>query len=206
MPRFTSGQLEPAAQGIPPRELGSGFTPALPVANLRPEQNISLNVWQMLSRQEFGDADMVDQDLRTTYPLPHRPVHSLFIPIPMVCFLGTLATDLAYWGTAEMMWANASAWLLTVGLLFGLLAVIALIVDALGRRLSSMRGPVWLYMICNALILVLSFFNALVHSRDAWTSVVPTGLILSSVVVVLVLFSSWIRRSRIYRRGSGAER
>lgn len=104
-----------------------------------------------------------------------------------------------------MMWADASAWLLAAGLLVGLLAVIAMIVDALGRRLSSMRGPVWLYTICNALILVLSFFNALVHSRDAWTSVVPTGLILSSVVVVFVLFSGWIRWSWIYRRGPGAE-
>ncbi|MFB2566542.1 DUF2231 domain-containing protein [Rhizobium sp. IMFF44] len=149
---------------------------------------------------------MVAQDLHAAHPLPPRPLYSLIIPIPMVCFLGTLATDVAYWGTAEMMWADASAWLLTVGLLFGLLAVIAMIVDALGRRLSSMRGPVWLYSICNALIFVLSFFNALVHSRDAWTSVVPTGLILSSVVVVLVLFSGWIRRALIYRRDRGAER
>ncbi|WP_349962461.1 DUF2231 domain-containing protein [Rhizobium sp. ZPR3] len=149
---------------------------------------------------------MVDQDLRAIDPLPHRPIHSLIIPIPMVCFLGTLATDLAYWGTAEMMWADASAWLLAVGFLFGFFAIIAMIIDALGRRLSPMRGPVWLYSISNAFILVLSFFNALVHSRDAWTSVVPTGLILSSLVVVLVLFSGWIRQALIYRRGPGVER
>ncbi|QYA16175.1 DUF2231 domain-containing protein [Rhizobium sp. AB2/73] len=149
---------------------------------------------------------MVAQDFQAAHALPPRPLHSLIIPVPMVCFLGTLATDLAYWETAEMMWADASAWLLAVGLLFGLLAVIAMIIDALGRRLSWMRGPVWLYMVCNALILVLSFFNALVHSRDAWTSVVPTGLILSSVVVVLLLLSGWIRRALIYRRDPGAER
>ncbi len=149
---------------------------------------------------------MVAQDLRAAHPLPPRPLHSLLIPIPMICFLGTLATDLAYWATAEMMWADASAWLLAVGLLFGLLAIIAMIIDALGRRLSLMRGPVWLYSICGVLILVLSFFNALVHSRDAWTSVVPTGLILSSVVVVLVLLSGWIRRVLIFRRDPGAER
>jgi uncharacterized membrane protein len=34
--------------------------------------------------------------------------------------------------------------------------------------------------------------NAFVHSRDAWTSVVPTGLVLSIITAVLAIVSSWI--------------
>ena len=33
--------------------------------------------------------------------------------------------------------------------------------------------------------------NAFVHSRDAWTSVVPTGLALSAVVVLLLVVLGW---------------
>ncbi|MBB3287063.1 putative membrane protein [Rhizobium sp. BK347] len=153
----------------------------------------------------IGDTAMVVRDLQVTRHASYRPFHTLLVPIPMVCFAGALATDLAYWKSAEMMWADTSAWLLAVGLLFGLVAIVAAAVDAFAGRLSSMQGRLWPYVICNALILVLSFFNALIHSRDAWTSVVPMGLILSIVTVVFILFSGWIRWALIDYENPGVE-
>ena len=41
-------------------------------------------------------------------------------------------------------------------------------------------------------MLVAAVFNAFIHSRDAWTSVVPAGLILSAITSVLALAASWI--------------
>ena len=38
----------------------------------------------------------------------------------------------------------------------------------------------------------VSFLNAMVHSRDGWTAVVPDGLILSAMVVILLFLRSWI--------------
>lgn len=148
---------------------------------------------------------MVDRDLQVMPRASYRPFHIVLVPIAMVCFIGALATDLAYWKSAEMMWADASAWLLAVGLLFGLVAIIAAVVDAFTRRLSLMQGPIWLYAICNALILVLSFLNALVHSRDAWTSVVPMGLILSTATVVFILIAGWICWALIDYENTGVE-
>ena len=52
-------------------------------------------------------------------------------------------------------------------------------------------------------MLVLSFFNALMHTRDAWTSVVPGGLILSAVVVLVILITTWFGRATVYRRDIG---
>jgi uncharacterized membrane protein len=34
---------------------------------------------------------------------------------------------------------------------------------------------------------ILSIFNELVHTRDAWTTVVPTGITLSVIVTILLL-------------------
>jgi len=51
-------------------------------------------------------------------------------------------------------------------------------------------------------VLVLAFFNNLVHSRDAWTSVVPTGLILSALTVAVMIVTAALglvlaRRERV---------
>jgi uncharacterized membrane protein len=140
---------------------------------------------------------------RSTASLAGHPLHPMLVPIPIACFVGTFFTDLAYWKTANMQWANMSAWLLTAGLVVAVLAVIAGLIDFLGeRRIRSLRA-VWIHAIGNAVALVLSILNAFVHSRDAYTSVVPTGLILSGLVVLILLVTGWNGWSMVYRHGVG---
>jgi len=105
-----------------------------------------------------------------------------------------------------MMWTNISAWLLLVGLIMGLLAGIAGLVDFLGNRLIRSQSPAWPHMIGNLIVLVLAFFNNLVHTRDAWTSVVPTGLILSLVTVLILPITGWLGWSLVYRHRVGVAR
>jgi uncharacterized membrane protein len=45
--------------------------------------------------------------------------------------------------------------------------------------------------------------NAFVHSRDGYTAVIPTGLILSTLVVLILMFNVWTGWSMIYRHGGG---
>jgi len=51
--------------------------------------------------------------LKETYPpvpiavVERRPLHALLVPFPIVCFTGALVSDIAYWRTAEMMWATS---------------------------------------------------------------------------------------------------
>jgi uncharacterized membrane protein len=80
----------------------------------------------------------------------------------------------------EMMWADFSAWLLFAGLVVGVLAALAGLIDFLSSRLIRGLSSAWLHMAGNAVVLILALFNSFVHSRDAWTSVVPTGLMLSA--------------------------
>lgn len=116
-----------------------------------------------------------------------RPFHKTPMAVANACFVGTLLTDVAYWRSAEMMWADFSAWLLLAGLVVGVLAVLAALVDFFTGRFSGQAGPVWPYLLGSLVVLVISLFNSLLHSRDAWTSVVPTGLILSAVAVIVIL-------------------
>jgi uncharacterized membrane protein len=76
-------------------------------------------------------------------------------------------------------------------------------VDFLGdRRIRALR-QVWIHGLGNALALVLSILNAFVHSRDAYTSVVPLGLFLSGLVVVILAVTGWNGWDMVYRHGVG---
>jgi uncharacterized membrane protein len=138
-----------------------------------------------------------------TVLVARRPIHSLLVPFPVVCFIAALLTDIAYAATAEMMWADFSAWLITAGVILGVLAAIAALIDFATNRLVGEQRLAWPYVLGSLIVLVLSFFNALMHTRDAWTSVMPSGLMLSAVVVLVILMTTWLGRVMVYRRDMG---
>ncbi len=140
---------------------------------------------------------------QATVRLGGQPIHAMLTPVPIICFVGTLCSDLVYWKTANMMWADLSAWLLAVGLVVSALVALAGVVDFFGDRRIRALGSAWVHGLGNGLALVLSIFNAFVHSRDAWTSVVPTGLVLSTLVVLILLVTTWLGRGLVFRHGVG---
>ncbi len=130
----------------------------------------------------------------------------MLVPVPIVCFVGTLITDIVYWRTAMMLWADMSAWLLAMGLIVSLFATLAGLIDFFGdHRIRELRSA-WIHGLGNATALILSIFNACIHTRDAYTSVVPTGLILSALVVVILLITAWNGWTMVYRHGVGGAR
>jgi hypothetical protein len=76
-----------------------------------------------------------------------------------------------------VLWERFSIWLIVAGLILAGLAAIAYVIDlASGRQIDS---PAWPRVVGYALAVLLSLMNAFVHSRDGYTAVVPTGLMLS---------------------------
>jgi uncharacterized membrane protein len=140
---------------------------------------------------------------RSTVSFRGHPLHAMLVPVPIVCFVATLVTDIVYSRTAAMLWADISAWLLVAGLLVSLFAATAGLIDFLGdRRIRELRAA-WIHGLGNIAALVLSIFNALIHTRDAYTSVVPSGLILSALVVAILLVTGWNGWTLVYRHGVG---
>jgi uncharacterized membrane protein len=130
----------------------------------------------------------------------------MLVPIPIACFVATLFTDIVYWRTAAMLWADMSAWLLAVGLIVAVFAAAAGLIDFCGdRRIRQLRSA-WVHALGNVTALILSIFNAFIHTRDAYTSVVPSGLILSALVVLILLVTGWNGWSMVYRHGVGVRR
>ena len=100
-------------------------------------------------------------------------------------FLGALLSDHAYSTSYELQWSNFASWLVAGGMVFLGIASLLAIVDLIRDRRSL------LYFVLLLAGFVLGFINALVHARDAY-AVMPTGLMLSLLVFVLVGAATWI--------------
>jgi phosphatidylserine/phosphatidylglycerophosphate/cardiolipin synthase-like enzyme/uncharacterized membrane protein len=130
---------------------------------------------------------------------PHAPhyrsstidAYSIYLVMwqfPVVCFTLALLTDIAYVQTSNLMWTEFSSWLLLVGISSGTLAVLFGMAALVGRI-----APIgWPQMSGHAVVLILAFFNNLIHARDGWTSVMPGGLTLSALTVLVIAVTPWL--------------
>jgi uncharacterized membrane protein len=119
-----------------------------------------------------------------------RPIHKMPASFSAAYFVGAFITDLVYWRAPDVLWERFSIWLIVAGLIVAGLTAIAYVIDlASGRQIDR---PAWPRVIGYALAVLLSLMNAFVHSRDGYTAVVPTGLMLSGLVIVVLLLTSWV--------------
>jgi len=123
-----------------------------------------------------------------------HPIYAMLLPIPVVCFIGGLLTDIAYLNSGgNLVWLNFSSWLLAAGLLFGAVAGIVILVDAI----RGVGSPGWLAFLILLAAWIVELVNSFVHARDGWTAVAGTGLILSIIGVILILIAGWLWRSAV---------
>src|SRR3954468_1013018 len=119
-----------------------------------------------------------------------RPIRRMLVSFSVAYFAAALVTDLAYRQMPDVMWERFSIWLITAGLIMAGLAVIAYVIDFVARR--RIEGPAWPRVIGYAIAVLLALTNAFVHSRDGYTAVVPTGLMLSALVVIVLVLTALV--------------
>lgn len=120
-------------------------------------------------------------------------LHAILLAFPVALFTTALVTDIAYFNTAQIQWANFASWLIAGGLFVGAFAVLWALVDVVRWRSRGARGRV-VYLVSLLAMWVLGFVDALVHAKDAW-AVMPAGLYLSGVVTILALVAAWVAHS-----------
>ena len=140
---------------------------------------------------------------RSAVPTPMRllgprahPLYAAVLPIPIICFVGVLITDLAYIASADMMWLDFSSWLLLAGLIGGGVAGALLIVELIRAHDRRRLLPHFLLLLA---AWVVEVFNSFIHARDGWTAVVPTGLTLTIAAALLALLAGWFWQSAYHR-------
>lgn len=118
-----------------------------------------------------------------------HPVHAVLVGGTIPLFLGALLSDWAYARSYQVQWTNFASWLIAGALVFAGFAFVWALIEAL-RRDSAPGRRGWLHAGLLAATFLLGFVNALVHARDGWAAM-PTGLILSLIVLMLALAATW---------------
>jgi uncharacterized membrane protein len=129
--------------------------------------------------------------------IARHPVYSMLMPVPVVCFLGVLLTDLAYLKSGgNLLWLSFSSWLLLAGTLVGGLAALMLLIDFI--RSPAVRSAVgWGHVLLFYAALLVELLSSFIHERDGWTAVAGPGFVLSAVGAVLILIAAWLRRPAV---------
>jgi uncharacterized membrane protein len=135
--------------------------------------------------------------------MPRGPsIHRLLASFSAAYFMGALVTDLVYWRMPDVLWERFSIWLIVAGLVMAGLAVVAYLIGLAGG--GQIHRSSWPQAVGYAVAVGLSVVNAFVHSRDGYTAVVPTGLMLSALVVLVLLLVAWVGRALPKRQRVGA--
>jgi uncharacterized membrane protein len=142
-----------------------------------------------------------DANLRLTRKRRGRPIHKILVSFSAAYFTGALVTDFVYWQMPDVMWERFSIWLIAAGLIMAGLATLAYAIDLAGRR--RIDRPAWPRAVGYALAVLLALINAFVHSRDGYTAVVPTGLMLSGLVVLVLLVTASVAAALANRHRIG---
>jgi len=112
-------------------------------------------------------------------------VHPPLIGLAAALLIAPVATDFIYTETLLFEWNNFSIWLLTAGLSLAAIAGLALLLDVARRRVSALA---WNRFAGFTVAALLSLLNAFIHSRDAYTAVVPEGFVLSAGAATILIY------------------
>lgn len=148
-----------------------------------------------------------DRGVSSTAAIAGHPIHPMLVVFPIGFLVGALGTDLAFWGTGDPFWARGSVWLLGAGVVMGLLAAVAGLIEFV--TISRVRALVagWVHFLGNAAALLLALWNLLQRTgSDPGAAVVPFGLILSAIVVFIFLVTGWLGGELVFRHRIGMMR
>jgi len=140
---------------------------------------------------------------KSTAQIAGHPVHPMLIPFPIACFVLAFVSDLAFWRTSNEFWASASLWLLGIGLIMAALAAVMGLIDLTGDVQVRNLSDAWLHAGGNVIAVLIELYNWYSRYAHGNEATVPTGLILSLIVVLILLFTGWKGWEMVYREHVG---
>ena len=137
----------------------------------------------------------------STARIMDHPIHPMLIPFPIVCFVGAFVTDIMFNSNGQPGWATASNWLLGVGLVMAAIAATAGLVDFLGDPRVRGLGDAVKHLLANVTAVVLEAVNLVLRMGNP--DFIRTGVYISGVVVLILIYSGWKGGNLVFRHGIG---
>jgi len=140
----------------------------------------------------------------STAAIGGHPIHPMLVPFPIAFLVATFVCDLVFWRTQAEGWAISGMWVLGAGIVAAALAAVVGFVDFFGEKRIRALSDAWMHMIANGTVAVLSIVSFYLRWRyGAVAAILPWGLVLSTVVFALLLFSGWKGGELVFRHHVG---
>ena len=139
----------------------------------------------------------------STAAIAGHPLHPLLVTLPIGFLIGAFLSDIAFYYTGDGFWARASAWLIGAGLVTGILAAIAGLIDFLGSERIRSLTIAWFHFGGNGIAMVLTAVNLYFRSESDMIAVTGGQLLLSILVVVIFAVTGWLGGELVFRHGAG---
>jgi len=108
-----------------------------------------------------------------------------------------------FWQSGNDAWVTATIWLLGAGLIMAALAAVMGLIDVVSDDRVKNLSDAWYHAGGNVIVVLLELYNWYTRYEHGSAAVVPTGLILSLVSVLLLLFTGWKGWEMVYRHRVG---
>lgn len=128
-----------------------------------------------------------------------HPLHPMLVTLPIGLWVATFAADIGYWVSGVEGCAAASPFLLGAAILTAAFAAVAGLIDFMGDARIRAIGDAWQHAIGNVVAVLVSLFNFYWRYRYGPAGILPTGLILSAIVVLIILFTGWKGGEMVFR-------
>lgn len=142
---------------------------------------------------------MATPNPHSTAQIAGHPLHPMLIPFPIAFLVATFVCDLIFWRTGNTDWSTASLYLLGAALIMAALAALLGLIDFLGDHRIRDLSAAWHHMIGNVLAVLLSLWNWYLRYEEGAAAVVPTGLVISLIVVFILLYTGWRGWEMVYK-------
>jgi uncharacterized membrane protein len=90
-----------------------------------------------------------------------HPLHPILITIPIGMFAAAFLFDILFWESGHLAFATTARWLLGFGLLGGVAAAVAGLLDFLGDKRVRNISDAWHHAIGNVILILVQIFNFL---------------------------------------------
>ena len=142
---------------------------------------------------------MMTRNPQSTAQIAGHPLHPMLIPFPVAFLVSTFVCDLIYWRTGNAGWSTASLYLLGAALAFAALAAVAGLTDFLGDARIRDLSAAWHHMVGNVVAVLLSLWNWYRRYEGGDAAILPTGLLISCAVVLILLYTGWRGWEMVYK-------
>jgi uncharacterized membrane protein len=148
---------------------------------------------------------MHHENPRSTAKIAGHPIHPMTVMFPVVFFIGTWVCDIIFAATGELFWVTLGLLSLGLGLLTALVAAVFGMIDYFGDARVRAIPSANHHFVGNVLLTALQIGNFVFRMSAGADGVVPTGLILSTLAVLLLGYSGWKGATLVYEHGVGVD-